>query len=221
MTPDPGWSYNPGFAGPGDSKVFLPRNLKIRQSAADTISDAMAKFDIPKLETKPADIARAEIQSTLGSSHFEEAVAARKIIKWPMAIVSREIEDALDAAGAVTAAQVVTSKIKARKFTDHDQLSAERLRNVQDALDYGEVLIEPPNLRDHQGNRHTLITYYEEDGTWWRHVVEVERRRLALITVFNDHNSDVRTGEVLNRPGLKTVREWSEERWKNRPKARK
>ena len=220
MTPDPGWSYNPGFAGPGDRKVFLPRNLKIRQSAARSASKSMDEFYIPKLETRPPDIARTEIQDVLASSRLDDAVAAREVKGWPLAVISDEITDAISAAGAVTASQVVTSDVKAGKFTRHDRLDAERLRKVQDALDYGELLIEPPG-RTKQGDRHTLIAYYEEDGTWWRHVIDIERLRLAMTTVFPDYDPSVRTGEVLNRTDLIRVRPWSEERWRNRPKTGK
>ncbi len=223
MTPDPGWSYNPGFAGPGDRKVFLPRNLKIRQSAAQTVSKSMDEFYIPKLEARPTDIARTEIQDVLASSRLDDAVTAREVKDWPLAVISRDIETAIAAAGAVTASQVVTSKIGAGKFTKHRRLDAERLRKVQDALDYGELLVEPPYIpgkqgREHQGNHYTLIAYYEEDDTWWRHVIKIHKRQLAATTVFDDHDPSVRTDDVLNRPDLIKVRPWSKERWRNRPK---
>ena len=97
---------------------------------------------------------------------------------------------------------------------------------MQDALDYGEVLIEPPYIPGAQSRRvqephHTLIAYYEDDGVWWRHVIEIEPRHLLLKTVFDDLGHNVCTEDVLQRPGLKTVRAWSEQRWKNRPKGGK
>ncbi len=88
---------------------------------------------------------------------------------------------------------------------------------MQDALDYGEVLIDQPESYERQGKRHTLIAYYEDDG-WWRHVIEVRHKQLLLLTAFRDEYSDIRTEDVLRRPGLVTVRDWDENRWRDRPK---
>jgi len=211
MTPDPGWNYNPGYAGGGNIRR-LPR-IRPQQ----TLSDELGKVTVPKLEVAPPAVARAQIQEVLQDARFDAAVRARDVRKWPMAVISPEIENAIAGAGATTAAQIVTSRVGPTKFKDHPELTADRLRNVQDALDHGEVLIEPPG-RDKQGDRHTLIAYYEEDGGWWRHVVHVRPTQLLLRTVFRDRDSTFRTEDVLRRPGLVTVRAWDENRWRDRPK---
>ncbi|MCY4210865.1 MAG: hypothetical protein OXE97_07475 [Gammaproteobacteria bacterium] len=161
----------------------------------------------------PPAIARAQVGDLLRLPQFDAAVRARTVGDWPMAVISQQVENAIAGAGATTAAQIVTSKIKAGKFNRHQELNAERLRNVQDALDYGEVLIEPPDSYDRQGNRYTLIAYYEDDG-WWRHVIEIDQRQLLLKTVFRDDRRD----DVMKRKGLVTVRPWDEDRWQQRGK---
>ena len=134
-------------------------------------------------------------------------------------MINDDITQAISSAGAVTASQVVNAGIKAGKFPLHPELTAKRLRRVQDALDYGELLIDPPHSHPTQGDRYTLIAYYQDDG-WWRHVIEIQRMRLLLITAFRDRDPTVRTEDVLRRPDLVTVRAWDEDRWRGRPKKR-
>ena len=144
-----------------------------------------------------------------------------------MAVINTDIERALMSAGVTTDAQIIASKIKSRKFRDHKDLDATRLRNVQDAYDYGEVLIDPPHSHGQQGDRYTLIAYYQDEpadgadeGVWWRHVTEAHPTALLLKTVFDDW--DVRRrAEVYKRDGLIVVRKWDSERWQNRKEGRK
>ena len=136
-------------------------------------------------------------------------------------MINDDITQAISSAGAVTASQVVNAGIKAGKFPLHPELTAKRLRRVQDALDYGELLIDPPHSHPTQGDRYTLIAYYEDDGTWWRHIIEVAQMRMVLKTVFDDEDATVRRDVVMRRTGMVTVRVWEEDRWQNRPKAGK
>ncbi len=83
MIPDPGWNYNPGYAG-GATTRRLPKKITPQQ----TLADELGKISVPKLEGAPPAIARAQVQDLLQAPRFDAAVQARTVGNWPMADIS-------------------------------------------------------------------------------------------------------------------------------------
>ena len=138
----------------------------------------MKDVSIRELEATLKPIAAEKIRNLLSSGEFDDAVVTRRVNGWPMAVISAGLEDAIRAAGAVTTAQIVTSAVIAKKFRKRPELDADHLRQVQDALDYGEVLVEAPQgTHVTQGMGHTLIAYCEDSKTrsWWRHAIRIKK----------------------------------------------
>ncbi len=168
---------------------------------------------ISKLNNVSSDVARAAVREIVNSERFADTFRGSRLKGRPVGVLPVAISKAVKIAGVTTSAQVVFDYVRPGKFRKHPEVSAEQYRHLQDALDYGEVLLEPPG-RAKQGRRNTLLIHYRDRGDWWRYVVTIEKDKLPLLTVFR--GSNIARQEVLKRMGLVVIKAWDENVWQKK-----
>lgn len=211
MTPDPGWNYNPGYAGGGPATPAPAGG-----ASASRVVGAESRLLVKSANQAPPQVARDMVRETVTSDRFAEAFEGDALRGWPLAVVPDTVLRSLREGGLNTGAQVVTYQVDRGKLPrQHPAVGVEQVRLLQQTLDRGEVIWERPGRRK-QGNRHSLLAHYQdEEGTWWRYAVTVRPGGLAMITVFDDPTGLARDAVFKEGRNITVLRDWDAARWRD------
>ena len=185
MTPDPGWSYNPGKAGPR----FV--NERRASNRASTV------------------LQRETIQYDLNSARFKEAFRKGDVRGWDLAVLPDDVAQALRKHGVKPPRQIVTDGIRPGKLhRKHDKVRVQQYQTLQRALDQGGVYLQTPGKRNRK-NSSLLAEYQDGNGKWWFYAINLNDMR--TLTIF-DAGKKYR-GRKFNQKGIKVIRKWDRDRW--------
>lgn len=217
MTPDPGWSYNPGASGaPSPGRAPQHRGPVAPSSPGAVVGAESAKLLVSKLNKAPPTVARAVVREMVMGDRFAEAVEADSLRRWPLAVVPEAVLRPLREGGVKAGAQVVTWQVETGKLPrKHKRVSVGQVRLLQRALDHGEVIWERRG-RPRQGNRHSILAHFRDDnGTWWRYVTAVRSGSLPMITVFDDPTGRGRDAVFNEGRDIVVLQDWDADRWRD------
>ena len=210
MTPDPGWSYNPGHAGGG------PAGTAPAGASASRVVGAESRILVKSANQAPPQVARDMVRETVMSDRFAEAFEGDALRDWPLAVVPETVLRSLSKGGVRTGAQVVTCQVKRGKLPrQHPEVGVEQMRLLQQTLDRGEVIREKPG-RALQLKRNTLLVHYQDDDDiWWRYAINIRETGLALATVFHDTTGQARDAVFKEGRNIVMLRDWDAARWRD------
>ena len=217
MTPDPGWSYNPGRAGGGSAGTAPPG------ASASRVVGAESRLLVKSANQAPPQVARDMVRETVTSDRFAEAFEGDALRGWPLAVVPDTVLRSLREGGVKTDAQVVTWQVERGKLPrQHPAVELDQVRLLQATLDRGEVIWERPRRhltgpgRPRQGNRHSILAHYRDDGgTWWRYAITVRPGSLPMITVFDDPTGQGRDAVFNEGRNIVVLQDWDTARWRD------
>ena len=169
-------------------------------------SEPASSITLRRIDAAPVAVARRIVADITSSREFAEAFNSNDLRGWPIAVLPSQIKKALNCIGVVISSQVIVDKIPPGKLArKHPEVSLIQYRNLQTALDYGEILFEKANLPG-RGNRPTLVVLHPDRDRWWRYAVKISPGRLFISTIFRcSHKSRER---VLQRKGNIVIRGW-------------
>lgn len=215
MTPDPGWSYNPGSIGP--PATGGRSGPAAADAAASRVIGAEARNLVRSANQTQPQVARDAVREMVMSDRFAEAFEADALRGWPLAVVPAPVLHPLIEGGVKTEAQVVTWQVQTGKLPrERPAAGIEQVRLLQQTLDRGEVIWEQPGRRKQWGRNSLLAHYWDDTGTWWRYAITIRPGNLSMITIFDDPTGDARD-DVLTDPArnIVIVREWDAARWRD------
>ena len=152
---------------------------------------------------------RDEVRRTVTSPEFAADWEDGNLRKSLVGIVPDDILEALPKRRRKPAAPVYDAIGKGKLRRKHPEVGVEQYRDLQDALDYGEVLWdESPNQSP------TLIVHVPRDADrWWRYAIRslgTKGHRLLSVYSIDERRRNAKKAKTV------VIRSWDPKRWEKK-----